>query len=86
MLTPGRAPRPTAAARGSSAPRQTLRAAWAGHGRGGPRVVLLGRPYAVLAPAMNKGIPDIFAYLGVKAFFQDMLPRKASPAVRELTP
>ncbi len=36
-------------------------------------VVLLGRPYTVLCPQMNKGIPDIFASLGVKAFFQDML-------------
>jgi predicted CoA-substrate-specific enzyme activase len=36
-------------------------------------VVLIGRPYLVLAPAMNKGIPDLFATLGVKTFFQDML-------------
>ena len=38
-----------------------------------PVVVLIGRPYVVLSPAMNKGIPDIFAALGVKTFFQDML-------------
>ncbi|MBI5511733.1 MAG: CoA activase [Deltaproteobacteria bacterium] len=37
-------------------------------------VVLIGRPYTVLAPAMNKGIPEIFAALGIKTFFQDMLP------------
>jgi predicted CoA-substrate-specific enzyme activase len=36
-------------------------------------VVLLGRPYTVLSRFMNKGIPNIFASLGVKAFFQDML-------------
>ena len=36
-------------------------------------VVLLGRPYTVLSPQMNKGIPDIFASLGIKAFYQDML-------------
>ena len=36
-------------------------------------VVLLGRPYTVLCPHMNKSIPDIFGSLGVKAFFQDML-------------
>ncbi|RJQ57645.1 MAG: CoA activase, partial [Desulfobacteraceae bacterium] len=36
-------------------------------------VVLLGRPYTVLCPSMNKGIPDLFASLGVKTFFQDML-------------
>ncbi|MGD8845192.1 MAG: acyl-CoA dehydratase activase [Desulfobacteraceae bacterium] len=35
--------------------------------------VLLGRPYTVLVPAMNKGILDIFAALGVKTFYQDML-------------
>ncbi|MDR3682314.1 MAG: acyl-CoA dehydratase activase [Geothrix sp.] len=38
-----------------------------------PIVVLIGRPYVALSPAMNKGIPDIFAALGVKTFFQDML-------------
>lgn len=36
-------------------------------------VVLLGRPYVVLSKSMNKGIPDIFAGLGIKAFFQDMI-------------
>ncbi len=36
-------------------------------------VVLLGRPYTVLCPQMNKSIPDIFASLGIKAFYQDML-------------
>jgi predicted CoA-substrate-specific enzyme activase len=35
--------------------------------------VLLGRPYTVMVPSMNKGIPDIFASLGVKTFYQDML-------------
>jgi predicted CoA-substrate-specific enzyme activase len=38
------------------------------------RVVLVGRPYTVLSAAMNKGIPGIFAALGVRAYFQDMLP------------
>jgi len=36
-------------------------------------VVLLGRPYTVLSGVLNKGIPDIFASLGIKTFFQDML-------------
>jgi predicted CoA-substrate-specific enzyme activase len=36
-------------------------------------VVFLGRPYAILSQSMNGGIPDIFASLGIKAFFQDML-------------
>ncbi|MDX9786152.1 MAG: acyl-CoA dehydratase activase [Desulfobacterales bacterium] len=35
--------------------------------------VLLGRPYMVLSKTMNKGIPDLFAALGVKAVYQDML-------------
>jgi len=49
-------------------------------------VLLLGRPYVVLDPAMNKGIPEIFASLGVRALFQDMLPRggAGSPEVRRL--
>ncbi len=36
-------------------------------------VVLLGRPYTVLASSMNKRIPEIFGSLGVKTFYQDML-------------
>ncbi len=39
-----------------------------------PSVVLLGRPYTVLSPEMGKGIPAIFASLGVKVFYQDMVP------------
>jgi predicted CoA-substrate-specific enzyme activase len=39
-----------------------------------PAVVLLGRPYTVLSPEMGKGIPAIFGSLGVKAFYQDMVP------------
>jgi len=35
--------------------------------------VLLGRPYTVLSRIMNKGIPEIFASLGVRTFYQDML-------------
>ncbi|THB66228.1 MAG: CoA activase, partial [Spirochaetaceae bacterium] len=37
-------------------------------------VVLIGRPYLVLDPIMNKGIPQVFGTLGVRTFFQDMLP------------
>jgi predicted CoA-substrate-specific enzyme activase len=36
-------------------------------------VVLLGRPYTILSRFMNKGIPDMFASLGIRVFFQDML-------------
>lgn len=36
-------------------------------------VVLLGRPYIVLSPVLNKGIPDIFNSLGIKSFYQDMI-------------
>ena len=35
--------------------------------------VMLGRPYTVLVSSMNKGILDIFAALGVKTVYQDML-------------
>ncbi|MBW1783406.1 MAG: CoA activase [Deltaproteobacteria bacterium] len=41
--------------------------------RKGLCVVLLGRPYTTLSRHMNKGIPDIFASLGIRVFFQDML-------------
>jgi predicted CoA-substrate-specific enzyme activase len=37
-------------------------------------VVLTGRPYTILSPAMNKGIPEMFAALGVKTYSQEMLP------------
>jgi len=48
------------------------------HQTAGLHVVLLGRPYTVLTDAMNKGIPNHFASLGVKTFFQDMLSYRQS--------
>ncbi|MEN8155432.1 MAG: acyl-CoA dehydratase activase [Bacteroidota bacterium] len=36
-------------------------------------VALLGRPYVVLSDVLNKGIPDIFAGMGIRAYYQDML-------------
>ncbi|MGD8712910.1 MAG: acyl-CoA dehydratase activase [Desulfobacterales bacterium] len=39
----------------------------------GIHVVFLGRPYTILDKCMNKGIPDLFASMGIKTFFQDML-------------
>jgi predicted CoA-substrate-specific enzyme activase len=36
-------------------------------------VVLLGRPYTLFSPEMNKGIPELFAAHGVAAFESDML-------------
>jgi predicted nucleotide-binding protein (sugar kinase/HSP70/actin superfamily) len=42
--------------------------------------VILGRPYTVLDPSMNKGLLDIFAKLGVKTFYQDMLTYEAEDA------
>ncbi|MFH0759498.1 MAG: acyl-CoA dehydratase activase [Bacteroidota bacterium] len=36
-------------------------------------VVLLGRPYVVLSGTLNKGIPDIFAGMCIRAYYQDML-------------
>jgi predicted CoA-substrate-specific enzyme activase len=49
------------------------------------RVVLLGRPYNILSPTMNKGIPNIFASLGVKTYFQDMLQHDQD-AIRSIQP
>lgn len=40
-------------------------------------VVLAGRPYQVLDPEMNKAVPAIFSSLGVRTFYQDMLPAAA---------
>ncbi|TVR93414.1 MAG: CoA activase [Spirochaetaceae bacterium] len=39
-----------------------------------PDVVLLGRPYTVLQPELNKGIPRLFGKLGIRNFYQDMIP------------
>ncbi len=36
-------------------------------------VVFIGRPYSILPPSMNSGIPEIFAAQGIKSFYQDML-------------
>ncbi len=36
-------------------------------------VMLLGRPYTVLSPAMNNHIPDIFEKMGIETFYMDML-------------
>lgn len=38
------------------------------------KVVLIGRPYLILSKSLNKGIPDIFAGMGIKTFYQDMIP------------
>ena len=37
-------------------------------------VVLLGRPYLVMDPELNKKIPQKFNSLGIATFFQDMIP------------
>jgi predicted CoA-substrate-specific enzyme activase len=37
-------------------------------------VVLLGRPYVITDPVLNKDIPQKFNELGIRTFFQDMLP------------
>jgi predicted CoA-substrate-specific enzyme activase len=37
-------------------------------------VALLGRPYVIMDPVLNKDIPQKFNELGIRTFFQDMLP------------
>lgn len=56
--------------------RWAFREAFASRGpaKNGYDVVLLGRPYTVLNRSMNKGIPDVFGKLGIRAYYQDMLP------------
>lgn len=49
------------------------------------QVVLLGRPYSVLDPHMNKNIPALFTGLGIKTFYQDMIPPDAN-ALRAIAP
>lgn len=49
-------------------------------------VVLLGRPYLILDPVLNKNIPAKFNDLGINTFFQDMLPveeMQANPLTQE---
>ncbi len=42
-------------------------------------VVLMGRPYMILTEHLNNNIPDIFGGLGIKTFYQDMLPLNDHP-------
>ncbi|MBN2546022.1 MAG: CoA activase [Spirochaetes bacterium] len=37
-------------------------------------IMFLSRPYILLSPFMNKGIPDIFSSRGIKTFYHDMIP------------
>ncbi|MCI0523213.1 MAG: acyl-CoA dehydratase activase, partial [Bacteroidales bacterium] len=37
-------------------------------------VMLLGRPYTVLSPAMNNSIPEIIEKMGITTFYMDMMP------------
>jgi predicted CoA-substrate-specific enzyme activase len=46
------------------------------------RIMLLGRPYTVLSPAMNSNIPEIIEKMGITAFFMDMLPYKPAEALK----
>ncbi|NDY71649.1 CoA activase [Desulfobacter hydrogenophilus] len=47
---------------------------WASQGSADrANVLLLGRPYTVLSSTMNNNIPDIFATMGIKTFFNDMI-------------
>lgn len=36
--------------------------------------LIVGRPYTALSPGMNNRIPEIIGNMGIKVFFQDMLP------------
>ena len=37
-------------------------------------IMLMGRPYTVLSPAMNNSIPEIIEKMGITTFYMDMLP------------
>ncbi len=49
-------------------------------------VVLLGRPYTVLSPKMNKSIPELLARMGIKTFDQDVLAETALERNADLAP
>lgn len=57
--------------------KQQLKRLYAPPKDGEVKVALLGRPYTVLSPQMNKGIPEYFAQLGIETFFTDTLPSAA---------
>ncbi len=66
-----------------------LKARWQAHRQQRPqdvRVVFLGRPYTLFAPALNGGIPDIFHRQGIDGCYQDMLDvsEEDSRAIRPL--
>lgn len=48
-------------------------------------VVFVGRPYTVLSPSMNCGIPGIFAAMGINTYYQDML-QYSDDEFKELLP
>ena len=52
-------------------------------GSDGFDVVLLGRPYTILSDFMNKNIPGLFSSLGIKSWFQDMIPSKKGETADE---
>ncbi len=45
-------------------------------------IMLLGRPYTILSPAMNNSIPEIIEKIGVMTFYMDMLPFKQPEALK----
>lgn len=57
--------------------KQQLKRLYSPPENGEVKVALLGRPYTVLSPQMNKGIPEYFAQLGIETFFTDSLPSAA---------
>jgi predicted CoA-substrate-specific enzyme activase len=48
-----------------------------------PTIVLLGRPYTLLNPAMNAGIMDVLANFRIPAVFQDMLAAEQADSTIE---
>jgi len=48
-------------------------------------IMFLGRPYIILFPFMNKGIPDIFSSHGIKTFYYDMIPYSDND-IKEIEP
>jgi predicted CoA-substrate-specific enzyme activase len=61
---------------------QAVKEAWKSHytknviTRDDIHIMLLGRPYTVLSPAMNSNIPDLIEKMGISSFYMDMMPEK----------
>jgi predicted CoA-substrate-specific enzyme activase len=60
------------------AAKQEWKSNYTGNTDGGDdiHIMLLGRPYTVLSPAMNNNIPELIEKMGISTFYMDMMPER----------